>query len=298
VRVRLQDTQRDLKRDFKLVRVPNVNGRLVRLSDVAEGKMNQGPATIDRQDRTRYIELSADIAANAGLGDVIQDITKRLTTGDLKLPAGMRYAFVGNSENFQEMGASVLVAFGFAILFIFLVLTSLYESPITPLTILLSLPMALCGAFLGLFICHESLNLFSMLGIVMLVGVACKNAILMVDNANHLMAEQGVDRVTAVIQAGKTRLRPILMTSMALIAGTLPVALGLNEASKQRTSMGVVIIGGMISSTVLALVVVPSAFIYIDRFKNWASLMFNKFRGIEPNRVQIRVRESENNLMS
>jgi HAE1 family hydrophobic/amphiphilic exporter-1 len=260
------------------VKVPNVNGRLVRLTDVADGKMSQGPATIDRQDRTRYVEISADVAANAGLGDIITDTIKRMNSGDLKLPPGVRYAFVGNSENFQEMGTSVLVSFGFGILFIFLVLTSLYESPITPITILLSLPMALAGAFLGLFIFQESLNLFSILGIVMLIGVASKNAILLVDHASHSIREEGMERIPALIKAGRTRLRPILMTSMALIAGTLPVAMGLNEASKQRTSMGIVIIGGMISSTILALIVIPSVFIYVDRLRVWATSMFHKLQ--------------------
>jgi HAE1 family hydrophobic/amphiphilic exporter-1 len=282
VRVRLKDDQRDIQRDYSLVRVPNVNGRLIKLTDVAQGKMNQGPATIDRQDRMRFIEFDADIATGAGLGDVINDVTKRLTTGDLKLPPGVRIAFVGNSENFQEMGASVLLSFGFGILFIFLVLTSLYESPITPITIMLSLPMALCGAFLGLFLFHESLNLFSILGIVMLIGVASKNAILLVDYATRAVHEEGLDRITALVQAGKSRLRPILMTSMALIAGTLPVALGLNEASKQRTSMGIVIIGGMISSTVLALIVIPSVFLYVDRLRDWVTLFYSKIRARGP----------------
>ncbi|MFL5812264.1 MAG: efflux RND transporter permease subunit [Bdellovibrionia bacterium] len=293
VRVRLKNDQRDLKRDFKLVKVPNVNGRLVRLTDVADGKMSQGPATIDRQDRSRYIEITADIAANAGLGDIITDTIKRMNSGDLKLPPGVRYAFVGNSENFQEMGTSVLVSFGFGILFIFLVLTSLYESPITPITILLSLPMALAGAFLGLFIFQESLNLFSILGIVMLIGVASKNAILLVDHASHSIREEGMERIPALIKAGRTRLRPILMTSMALIAGTLPVAMGLNEASKQRTSMGIVIIGGMISSTILALIVIPSVFLYVDRLRVWATSMFHKLQA-KDDRALIRPQESRN----
>lgn len=282
VRVRLQNDQRDLKSEYALVRVPNVNGRLIKLSDVGEGQMNQGPATIDRQDRTRYVEINADIASNAGLGDVISDVSKRLTNGDLKLPPGVRYAFVGRSEDFQEMGSSVLLSFGFAILFIFLVLTSLYESPITPITIMLSLPMALCGAFLGLFLCQKSLDLFSILGIAMLIGVASKNAILLVDFAVRAAHEEGLDRVTALVRAGKTRLRPILMTSMALIAGTLPVALGLSDAAKPRSSMGVVIIGGLISSTVLALIVIPSVFLYVDRLRDWVTFLYNKMRGDSP----------------
>jgi hydrophobic/amphiphilic exporter-1 (mainly G- bacteria), HAE1 family len=279
VRVRLEDDERDLKQEYAKIYIPNVNAKLVKLSSVANAQISQGPAAINRQDRNRYVELTSEIAATAGLGDVMADVERSIQEGALKLPPGVRYGFVGNSENFQELGTSIVIALGFAILFIYMVLSSLYESPITPLTIMLSLPLALCGAFFGLYICHELLSLFSILGLVMLIGVASKNAILMVDYATQLMNLKGLDRKTAMIQAGKTRLRPILMTSMALIAGTLPIALGLSEGSKQRTGMGVVIIGGMISSTILALVVVPSAFMYVDRFRVWSTGIFNRARG-------------------
>ena len=207
--------------------------------------------------------------------------TSKFIDQEVKLPPGMKYVFVGQAENFQELASSVVTAMGLGILFIFLVLASLYESFVTPFTIMLALPLAICGSLTALFVTHQSLNIFSMIGIIMLLGIATKNSILLVDYANQLV-EQGKDRATAVIMAGKTRLRPILMTTMALIAGTLPVALGLNEASRQRTSMGIAIIGGLISSTLLTLVVVPAAFSYIDRFrlwsKKWISSVFNVAR--------------------
>jgi len=133
----------------------------------------------------------------------------------------------------------------------------------------LALPLAICGSLLALAISRQSLNIFSMIGLIMLLGVATKNSILLVDYA-HQLIDEGMDRAQAIIRAGKTRLRPILMTTMALIAGTIPVALGLNEASRQRTSMGVSIIGGLISSTLLTLFVIPAAFSYIDRFRVWS----------------------------
>lgn len=113
------------------------------------------------------------------------------------------------------------------------------------------------------------MNLFSMIGMIMLIGIACKNSILLVDYANQLV-QGGMDRTNAMVTAGKARLRPILMTTMALIAGTIPLAIGLNEASKQRTSMGWAIIGGLISSTLLTLIVVPAAYSFIDRFRVWS----------------------------
>jgi hydrophobic/amphiphilic exporter-1 (mainly G- bacteria), HAE1 family len=187
----------------------------------------------------------------------------------LKLPEGLRFAFVGQAENFQELGVSMVFAMGAGIMFIFLVLASLYESFITPFTIMLALPLAVCGSMVALWLGNESINIFSMIGIVMLLGVATKNSILLVDYANQRLRE-GYDRSSAIIEAGKTRLRPILMTTMALVAGSMPIALGLNEASRQRTSMGVAIIGGLISSTILTLIVVPAAFSYIDRFRVWS----------------------------
>ena len=267
IRVRLKDKQRNLKDNFQKTYVPNMNFNLVRLTDVATAIDKRGPATINRQDRARYIQVSADITPGQGMGQAIDDIHRMFKT-DIPLPQGVRYAFLGQAENFQELAMNMLMAAGFGTLFIFLILASLYESFITPFTIMLALPLALCGSFVALFITHESLNIFSMIGTIMLLGVASKNSILLVDYANQLV-KSGKTRSEAMIIAGKTRLRPILMTTMALIAGTTPIALGLNEASRQRTGMGVAIVGGLISSTVLTLVVIPAAYAYIDRFRIW-----------------------------
>jgi HAE1 family hydrophobic/amphiphilic exporter-1 len=144
---------------------------------------------------------------------------------------------------------------------------------------MLMLPLAASGAFIALFITRSSFDLFSMIGCVMLLGIASKNSILLVDRAVQLVA-QGQSTAQAVIEAGRTRLRPILMTTLALIAGMLPIAMGLNEASKQRTSMGISVIGGLISSTLLSLIVVPAAFIYVERFRNWSGrLIGSLFHG-------------------
>lgn len=270
IRVRLAPEQRDLAASFKEVYVPNVNRKLVKLADVAEGKLTAGPASIERQDRGRYIQITAGLAPGAGLSDVLNDVVKSMTSGETAFPPSVRYTFGGDAENMQELMTSTVLALGFAILFIYLILSSLYESFITPITIMVALPLALCGAFLALFLMKETMTIFAIFGFFMLIGVAGKNGILLVDYAKQMMAE-GKSRKEALVQAGKTRLRPILMTSFALIAGTLPVAIGLNEASKSRTAMGVAIIGGMISSTILTLIVVPAVFTYIDRFRVWAN---------------------------
>ena len=267
IRVRLKESQRDLQSAYHQTYVPNMNGSLVRLDQVSDGVSTTGPSKVTRQDRTRYVQVNADIRPGGGLGNAMQHVT-HLMTSTVQLPVGYTFKFVGQGENFQELGDSIAIAMGAGVLFIFLVLASLYESFVTPFTIMLAMPLAICGSILALAITGESLNIFSMIGLVMLLGVAVKNSILLVDYAAQKIRD-GMGRNEAIILAGKTRLRPILMTSMALIAGTLPIALGLNEASKQRTSMGVGIIGGLVSSTLLTLVVIPAVFSYVDRFREW-----------------------------
>ncbi|MFM8186626.1 MAG: efflux RND transporter permease subunit, partial [Alphaproteobacteria bacterium] len=268
VRVRLKEDQRDLKDNFDKIYVPNINNKLIKLSDIAETSEDIEPATINRQDRGRYIQITASLAPKIGLGDLLKDYEKKFSEGELKIPNDIRYSFSGDSENMQDMISSMNMALLLSIVFIYLILTSLYESFVVPFTILLALPLAFCGAFYALFIMGESVNIFTMLGIFMLVSVSGKNSILLIDFANRLIAE-GKSRTDALVIAGRIRLRPILMTSIALIVGTLPVAIGFSETASMRTSMGVAIIGGLISSTLLTLVVVPAVFSYIDRFRIW-----------------------------
>lgn len=269
IKVRLQEDQRDLKKGYNETYIPNINYSLIKLSNMTTPFETTGPANINRQDRGRYVQISADIAPDGpGMGGAINDI-KRILKDEIKLPPNMRYQFVGQAENFQELMSNMIVAGGLGIMFIYFVLASLYESFVTPFTIMLVLPLAICGAFYALAMTGSSLDLFSMIGCIMLLGVATKNSILLVDYANQ-QVQQGMSLYDAIIASGKSRLRPILMTSFALIAGMIPLAIGLNEASKQRTSMGIAVIGGLVSSTLLTLVVIPAAYTYIERFRVWS----------------------------
>ncbi len=281
VRLRLKEDQRNIREGFDQMYVPNLNNSLIRLKDVATLKQAEGPSKINRQDRSRYIQVQADITPGKGMGEVMGDIERRFNDpkDELHLPTGVRYAFVGQAENFQELLGSMVTAIIFGVIFIFLVLASLYESFITPVTIMLALPTVV-GALPALWLMNESLNIFSMIGMIMLLGVSVKNSILLVDYANQRVLE-GTDRIQAMIEAGKTRLRPILMTTMALVAGTVPVALGLNEASKQRTSMGVAIVGGLLVSMFFTLFLVPSAYLFVDRFRVWAKRFGTRVSGAE-----------------
>jgi HAE1 family hydrophobic/amphiphilic exporter-1 len=280
IRVRLQDDQRDIEKDYANTVVPNINNKLIRLSDVTTKLKTTGPTKINRQDRMRYIQINADNAPGGDLNKLMADLKQKMVSDpELKLPPGYSYSFIGQAENFEEMQSGMMTAMGLGVLFIFLVLASLYESFVTPMTIMLAMPLAMIGSIVALAISRESMNIFSMIGMVMLMGVSAKNSILLVDYANHQMKEKGLSRAEAMLVAGRTRLRPILMTTIALIAGMIPLAIGLNEASKQRTSMGWAIIGGLISSTFLTLVVVPAAYEYIDRFRVWSNKSLKKLVG-------------------
>jgi HAE1 family hydrophobic/amphiphilic exporter-1 len=267
IRVRLKEGQRDLKENFRNSFVPNFNNMMIPIQNVAKAEETTGLATINRMNRNKSVEIYADVAPNGpGMGGAMEEVTK-ITQSELPLPVGVRISYTGQAESFKEMGTSMAIAMGLGVLFIYMVLASLYESFITPIAIMLVLPLALCGAFFALVLTQKTLDIFSMIGLIMLIGVATKNSILLVDFTNQLL-QKGMEMQEAIIEAGRERLRPILMTSFALIAGMLPIAIGLNEASKQRTSMGVAIIGGLISSTFLTLVVVPAAFSYIERLNN------------------------------
>lgn len=269
IRVRMKPEQRDLEKDFGEILVPNMNGRLIALSAVAEPVSTTGPANIDRENRGRYVQISADLAPGGpGMGAVIQDLAKWLGPGgDMELPQGVAYKFVGQAENFQELVSGMILAALMGLIFIYLVLASLYESFFTPFIIMMVIPLATCGAFFALFIGRSALDLYSMIGCIMLMGLATKNSIILVDYINQIM-HQGKSMYEAILEAGRVRLRPILMTSFCLIAGMVPVAIGLNEVSNQRTSLGISVIGGVVSSTLLTLIVIPAIFTYMERLRS------------------------------
>jgi len=264
IRVRLKADERDLDKFYDQTYIPNINNNLIKVSDIAKGVMTQGPSKIFRLNRSRAIQITGDLGPGGALGNIREEAERILT--EIKPPPGVTHAFQGQSEDFQDLIINMIIAVGLAITFVYLILSSLYESFITPLTIMLALPLAVAGALIALFLFKQSMNLFSMIGMIMLLGLVTKNSILLVDYTLQLM-KQGLTRDEALMKAGLTRLRPILMTTVALIAGTLPIAMGLSEAARSRTGMGIAIIGGLISSTLLTLVVVPAAFGYIDSFR-------------------------------
>lgn len=274
IRMRLKENQRDLKTSFNQSYVPNLSqpSRAIPLAILGKGEMRSGPSNISRQDRSRVIKIHANLAPGGAIGNAVDEAKKLLET-KIKPPPGIRYLFWGQAEDLKELMENILLAFGLALLFIYLVLASLYESFITPITIITAIPPAISGAFVSLAIFREQLNIFSMIGLIMLMGLVTKNSILLVDYALQRV-RRGMALNDAIFEAGKARLRPILMTSFAMIAGTLPLALGLGEAAKQRTAMGIAIIGGLVVSTIMTLVFVPAIFGYIDRLREWIEKRF------------------------
>jgi multidrug efflux pump subunit AcrB len=275
IRVRLQPDQRDLAKDFQKVMVPNQNHRMVRLSNVAEGVETLGPSMVNRYNRARYIQITAQIKKGGALGVSI-DGAKKVMAG-LKLPPGMTYEFVGQAEDMSDLVNSMGMAIILAILLTYMILASLYESPITPIVILTAIPLAIVGAFFALWATGQSLDIFSMISLLMLLGLVTKNSILLVDFIQQMRA-QGMDRTEAIVEAGRVRLRPILMTTMALVAGLVPMVLTFSEVGAYRVGMGWAQIGGLLSSLFLTLLVVPASYGYIDDMRLW----FRKIFGLKP----------------
>jgi hydrophobic/amphiphilic exporter-1 (mainly G- bacteria), HAE1 family len=192
----------------------------------------------------------------------------------MNLPTGVRAGFGGEAKDQAQVFGDILAALGVAMLLMYLILVMQFGSFLEPIAILISLPLSLIGVVLALIITNDTMNIMSMIGVMLLMGIVAKNAILLVDFAKWGQ-EQGMDRRTALIEAGRVRLRPILMTTLALIAGMIPVALGIGEGADFRAPMGRAIIGGTITSTVLTLVVIPTIYEIMDDMRLWVSSFFS-----------------------
>ena len=275
ITVRLQEDQRDIKKNYNNIYIPNIGQRLVKLSDIATISESVGPSTINRLNRLRYIQVTSNLQQGGeGLGVATKKIEKMMA--EIDKPKGVSYFFTGQAEQMRIMVKALLIAGLLGIIFIYLVLASLYESFVTPFLVMLVCPLAVSGSFYGLFLTGTNLDIMSMIGALMLMGIATKNSILLVDYAKKMMEERGMNREEAIVAAGKVRLRPILMTSIALIAGMLPIAVGLSELSSQRAGMGIAVIGGVVTSTLLTLALVPALFGYFDRFRIWSLELVKK----------------------
>jgi HAE1 family hydrophobic/amphiphilic exporter-1 len=249
--------------------------RIVRLSQVAEVTPSTGLNQINRRDLNREINVDAN-AYGRSSGEVSADIRRVLDT--VAWPPGYRYSFGGSTKNMTESFQYAIGALALAIVFIYMILASQFKSFLQPIALMASLPLTLIGVVLTLLVFGSTLNMFSIIGIVMLMGLVTKNAILLVDFAIRSRAgENGhppMGREEALLHAAEVRLRPILMTTLAMVFGMVPLAFALSEGSEQRAPMGQAVIGGVITSSLLTLVVVPVIYCYLDDLAAWARRKF------------------------
>ncbi|MGA1263981.1 MAG: efflux RND transporter permease subunit [Prochlorothrix sp.] len=263
IRVQLDPDRRDDLNTLKNLRVPSQNGSLVPLMAVADVSLGSGPAEINRTDRSRQVSVGANLDG-VSLGDAYAQVQALPILQNL--PAGVTEQPDGDTEIMRDVFAGFLGALAIGVLCIYGVLVLLYSSFLTPLAILAALPLSLGGALLALMITQTELGLFALIGIVLLMGLVTKNAILLVDCALANQAA-GMPQFRAVMESGVSRLRPILMTTFSTMAGMMPIALGLGAGGEVRSPMAIAVIGGFSTSTLLTLVVVPVLFTYIDSFQ-------------------------------
>ena len=267
VRLRLDEQFRNDPSTMGDIFVPASSGRMVRVSDVARLTLGNAPASIDRYNRMRQVSVNANLdRLKITLGDAIA--AARVKVGELGLKAGYQVTFGGSAKTLSEAGSDFVLAIILAVEFIYMVLASQFNSFIHPLTIMTALPLSLPAGLLALMAFGMTLNVYSAIGLMMLFGIVKKNSILQVDYTNTLRA-QGLDRHTAMIQANHVRLRPILMTTISIIAGMLPIAFGRGAGSGSRASMAVTIIGGQILCLLLTLLITPVVYSYFDGLRAW-----------------------------
>ncbi len=220
------------------------------------------PKELNHYNRVRSATITANLAPGVSLGQALDELDAIAARA---LPAGVRTDVAGQSREFRDSSGSLTFVFALAVAFIFLVLAAQFESFVHPLTILLSVPLAVVGAIVSLYVLGQSLNIFSQIGLVMLVGLVTKNAILIVEFANQLR-NRGRETTDAVVEAAVIRLRPILMTSLSTVFGILPIAIGFGAGAESRRPLGIAVVGGVLFSTFLTLVLVPVVYRLLARF--------------------------------
>lgn len=260
--LRAEQSFRDNPESIDTLTIPSPKTGLVKLSNVARLEPALGPTTIDRYRRQRQIVVVANLK-DVALGDAVRDVDAYVKS--LSLPPGYRHEFIGRAKMLAESNSNFLIAFLLSFLFMYMVLAAQFESLVHPITILLALPLTLPFAFLSLFVLRTNLDIYAIFGLFMLFGIVKKNGILQIDYTNVLRS-RGMERNAAILEANHTRLRPILMTTLMLIAAMVPIALGQGPGAGSRASMAKVIIGGQALSLLLTLLVTPVAYSLWDDF--------------------------------
>jgi HAE1 family hydrophobic/amphiphilic exporter-1 len=261
IRVRASEDVRSDIDNLGRVYMPTTRGGSITLDQVGSLKAVNGPTQIKRANRTRQIIIGANILKGRALNEITQKVNAALAA--IHFPPDVSYEFGGQVEMNREMFASLFLALFLAVIFVYMVLASQFGSFVQPFVIMLALPLSIIGAVLGLLLANKLFDMVAFIGVIMLMGLVTKNSILLVDYTN-ILRRRGMKRFEAIVEAGSTRLRPILMTTMAMVLGMIPVAAGFGTSSSFRAAIGYTIIGGLTSSTLLTLVVVPVVYSIFD----------------------------------
>ena len=276
IRVQLPESVRGRLSDLETLKVPVKGGTAVPLATVADISLGQGPTGIDRYDRAVRVALEGDMQGSDALAELIGQVMNLPTAKNL--PPGVTISQTGDAEVMGEVFEGFALAMGAGLMMVFGVLILLFGNFLQPLTILFSLPLSIGGAILALLICHMPISMPVVIGILMLMGVVTKNAIMLVDFAVEQI-RAGVDRNVAIVDAGRKRARPIVMTTIAMAAGMVPSAMAYGIGGEFRAPMAVAVIGGLIVSTVLSLVFVPAIFVLMDDLSRLLTRLFGRFVG-------------------
>ncbi|MFY9290905.1 MAG: efflux RND transporter permease subunit [Methylorubrum rhodinum] len=276
IRVQLPESARGAVARLENLKVPAKNGTAVPLAAVADIELDQGPGAIERYDRVVRVAVEANMEGSDALGSLIEQALNTPTAKNL--PPGVTIRQTGDAEIMQEVFSGFLLAMGAGIMMVYAVLVLLFGNFLQPLTILFSLPLSIGGAILGLLIFKMPISMPVVIGILMLMGLVTKNAIMLVDFAVEEM-RAGVDRVTAIVDAGRKRARPIVMTTIAMAAGMVPSAMAFGVGGEFRAPMAVAVIAGLIVSTLLSLVFVPAVFLLMDSFGSLLGRLLGRFVG-------------------
>jgi HAE1 family hydrophobic/amphiphilic exporter-1 len=274
VRVIFPEGERETINDLEKMTVQTPAGVSIPLASVAQLKQVQGPVAIQRENQQRQVNVTADVRGR-DLGSVSREIRQKLD--QLHLPDGYSISFGGQSEDMAESFSSLGMALVLSIFLVYLVMAVQFESFLYPFIMMFSLPSTLIGILVGLFVTGKPLSIPAFIGVIMLGGIVVSNAIVLVDYVNILRG-RGKARQEALLEGGSSRLRPILMTTLTTVLGMVPLAIGIGEGSESQAPMAIVIIFGLLFSTLVTLVLVPVMYTYLDDFSGWLKRLFRRKR--------------------
>ena len=284
IRIRMDEFDRKQTQSLGEYSFLNNKGQQVKLKQFSNLALSTGPTKLQREGRITAILLYSQVYGRSS-GDIAAEIKEKMKT--VQLPTGVNFTFTGEQKMMKESFTNLLLALFAGILFVYMILVALYDSYLYPFIILFSIPVAIIGAFLALGLTMKTISIFSLFGMIMLVGLVAKNGILLVDRTNQMKLEKGFDTTEALVEAGKVRLRPILMTTFAMVMGMMPIAFATSAGSETKSALGVVLIGGLLSSMFLTLVLVPVVYATFDGWKIKISGLVSKYRKKEVIEIEL-----------